>query len=103
MGSWTAKKLIEYDEKITEPVITQFKKTAQQVTYSTFSRKLGTDLLDMVRKKMNYAKDKRSGVTISTDDTTKFYRGFYDEKRALVIENNNKCMVFTYEAGKFGG
>ena len=52
---------------------------------------------------MNYVKDKRSGLTITADENIKIYRGYYDQKLALVIENNNKRMVFTYEAGHFGG
>ena len=103
MGSWTAHKLIEHAGNFESSVIHIFKNTARQVTYNTFSRTLGTELLDLVRQKMNYVKDKRTGLTIPDDQDVKFYRGYFEKKPALVVEKNNKCMVFTYEAGKFGG
>ena len=103
MGRWIANKLIEHDENREGHVFKKFKEEARQVTYNTFSRTLGSDLLELVRKKMNYVKDKRSGLTITADENIKIYRGYYDQKLALVIENNNKRMVFTYEAGHFGG
>ena len=103
MGNWIANKLIEHDANREIHVFKKFKEGAKQVTYGTFSRTLGTDLVDMVRNKMNYVKDKRSGLTISADEEVKIYRGYYDQKLALVIENNNNRMVFTYEAGHFGG
>lgn len=103
MGSWIANKLIEHDESREGHVFKKFKEESRQVTYNTFSRTLGSDLLELVRKKMNYVKDKRSGLTITADENIRIYRGYYDQKLALVIENNNKRMVFTYEAGHFGG
>ena len=52
---------------------------------------------------MGYKKDKRSGMTLTADSQIQFLRGFYDQKPALVVIKESKRMVFTYEAGRFGG
>lgn len=51
MGNWIANKLIEHDANREIHVFKKFKEGAKQVTYGTFSRTLGTDLVDMVRTK----------------------------------------------------
>jgi hypothetical protein len=103
MGSWIANKLIEKDKVREDYIFKKFSESAKQVTYNTFSRKLGTEILDQIRAALGYKKDKRSGVTLTADREIKFYRGYYDQKPALVIVKDEKRMVFTYEAGRFGG
>ena len=94
MGNWIANKLIEHDASREIHVFKKFKEGAKQVTYGTFSRTLGTDLLDMVRNKMNYVKDKRSGLTISADEEVKIYS---DKNKYFVkVENEYKAL------GKYG-
>lgn len=102
MGTWINNELAAQNSQHEFHVFKKFKEEARPITYNTFSRTLGCELVDQVRKKLDYAKDKRSGLTLNLDPETKFYRGTYNHKRALVVEKQNHRMIFTYEAGYFG-
>lgn len=102
MGNWIANDLVKKDSSREDYVFKKFEKSARKVSYDTFSRTLGQEILNQVRAAMGYKKDRRSGVTLTADQEVKFLRGFYDQKPALVIVKDSKRMVFTYEAGRFG-
>lgn len=103
MGNWIANDLVKKDVARESYVFKKFQKEARCITYDTFSRTLGQEILAQVRATMGYKKDKRSGMTLTADSQIQFLRGFYDQKPALVVIKESKRMVFTYEAGRFGG
>lgn len=102
MGYWIANDLVKKDIEREVYIFEKFIKEARNVTYDTFARTLGQDLLDQVRAAMGYKKDRRSGTTITADQKIQFLKGSYDHKPALVIVKDSKRMVFTYEPRRLG-
>ena len=101
MGLWIKEEQPQVNLENLEQFISSNFTTAKNTSYISLYRKLGQDLIEQARNSLDYCKDKRSGLTLCTDQNAQFYRGKQGNKPVLMIVDDRKAVIFKYELGLF--